>query len=362
MTEIPDFLLPDILAAGLEHVVDLLRYDPEIATTLKADLMRQEALRAGNRSILFGEREADMVMAQLAELLESISQAGATVEDLEDTNDELEASSVQDIDEVDDLDHPPEPAAETESESIIPDLMHTGAIRRVFDPSEDLRNLAVRMVSLGKEAIQVSEAQDALERMVYRFLTKVSSDANGDIIALEQYASMTAFRGKQLKRSEYRYDPMTGLSLPCPEGPKAIRAIFRMARAIELPIEVRVERLIAGNGERAGSTFALYYDPLEQATPQPKETVVSCRPGMMFRYRYDDTQEIKTLYIAKDAEDLRVMTAGTEKIANGTPLARAVDGAVSGDAAELSVGGRDRWVTILDVWDPAESSEGLEKD
>ena len=232
--------------------------------------------------------------------------------------------------------------------------------KRAFNPLDDLRDVDITYAMVMGENVRMSTPQDLLTHVIYKFCERTSSTASEDVRALKQYADLTAINKKKPHLKGHRYDTATGLTLPVLRRDELLRAIFRMARAAGIPVEIGVTK--DAPAPAVVERFSYAYDPEKLHEPKhvPAKEEAVCGPGMIFRFRYRDTQDIRSYYIAKGADDDRVMTKGTERIANGSPLARAVEGFGVGDTADVVIASDERPVQILDVWNPSASNEVIE--
>jgi hypothetical protein len=380
---LPEALEDDLLPEGVSHAANAICEMDDISDKLKAHVMSfQVGTLANGKGLYFSEVQAEKVLQKLMDAVLEIATASDDAEGSPDDADEEAAAADGGAADPEpflganlDKESLSERATDTISssdQSYRPLDLHLKRIKargesvrpepsnRDFNPLDDLRDIEITYALVAGERVSISTPHDLLNQVVYAFCTRISSTAREDVRALKQYAGLTAINKKKPHLKGHLYDPKTGLTLPKLPCDELLRSVFRMARAASIAIEVGVTK--AAHAPVMGERFSYTYDPEKLHEPKhesAKEEAV-CGPGMIFRFRYRDTQDIRSYYIAKSADDDRVMTNGTERIANGSPLARAVEGFGVGDTADVVIASDERPVQILDVWDPAASDAVIE--
>jgi hypothetical protein len=355
----------------------------DISGKLKAHVMGfQVGTLANGKGLYFSEAQAEKVLQKLMDaVLEIATATGGTDAPQHEAADEEPAAADGGAADIEpfraEVDGDIEPQAERETneeptQTYRPFDLHVKRIqarneqirpappKRNFNPLDDLKDIDITYAVVARKNVSMSRPQDLLNQMVYEFCTRISSNTQEDVRALKQYAGLTAINKKKPHLKSHRYDAMTGLSLPVMRTDELLRAVFRMARAAGIPIEVGICK--NASAPAVADRFSYVYDPEKLHEPKQKQNneEAVCGPGMIFRFRYRDTQEIRSYYIANGVDDDRVMTKGTERISNGSPLARAVEGFGAGDTADVVIASDERPVQILDVWDPATSDAVIE--
>lgn len=388
MTNNPKSNLPDEmfedggLAEGVQRAANALCENDDLSDALKDQLRSNLLFSAMGKDYYFSEAQAEKVLQKLMdavlEIATSTDGAGGAQDDTEgkeaaaadggaadpepfcnEVNGDVKVEAVQ-------------ASHERAAHTYRPRDLHMKRIqasngkgrpappKRAFNPLDDLRDVDITYAVVMGENVPMSTPQDLLMHVVFEFCSRISSNVKEDVLALLQYAQLKAISKKKPHLKGHRYDPKTNLTLPILRRDELLRAVFRMARAAGMSIEIGVAKdaLAPAVVER----FSYVYDPdkLHEPKHEPAKEEAVCGPGMIFRFRYRDTQDIRSYYIAKGADDDRVMTKGTERITNGSPLARAVEGFGAGDTADVVIASDERPVQILDVWNPSASNEVIE--
>ncbi|HDZ53028.1 hypothetical protein LCGC14_0408300 [marine sediment metagenome] len=367
------------MAQGVRAAAAALCDLPEISSVLKTRIREEKLGQLLGRDVHFSDKQADQILQKLMDAVLEVATGASEMDQCPDAEgEEAEAADggVADhasfqVESGEVKAEPPEPEVE-EQKTYRPRDLHMKRLERrgamappsppmrMFNPLDDLKGIEFTFAMVAGKNVAINAPQDLLAHMVYEFCSSISSTVEEDVRALQQYAGLRAISKKKMHLRGYCYDGKTGLTLPKLGPDELLRAVFRMARAAGLPVEIGVVK--GAIPPAVPERFSYTYDPEALHAPAQSASVDEpvCGPGMIFRFRYADTGEIRSYYVAKGADDDKVMTNGTEMIANGSPLATAALGLGPGDSVDIGIASKERHIQILDVWDPAASGAVIE--
>lgn len=373
--DLPDALFEaDEVLRGVQLAASALCEENDFSDALRRHLTQQKIGEYMGKSLHFSECQAEHILQKLMDTVLEVATASEQSKDLASVAIGSAGAGAADhasfqVQSGEVKTEQPEPKVE-QQKTYRPRDLHMKRLERrgamapppmrMFNPLDDLKGIEFTFAVVAGKNVPINAPQDLLAHMVYEFCSSISSTVEEDVRALQQYAGLRAISKKKMHLKGYCYDGKTGLTLPKLEADELLRAVFRMARAAGLPVEIGVvkEAIPPAVPER----FSYTYDPEALHAPAQSASVQEpvCGPGMIFRFRYGDTGEIRSYYVAKGADDDKVMTNGTEMIANGSPLATAALGSGPGDSVDIGIASNERHIQILDVWDPATSGAVIE--
>jgi len=375
--DLPDALFKaDEVLRGVQLAASALCEENDFSDALRRHLTQQKIGEYMGKSLHFSEGQADHILQKLMDTVLEVATASEQSKDLASVAIGSAGAGAADhasfqVQSGEVKTEQPEPKVE-QQKTYRPRDLHMKRLERrgamapppppmrMFNPLDDLKGIKFTFAVVAGKNVAINVPQDLLAYMVYEFCSSISSTVEEDVRALQQYAGLRAISKKKMHLKGYCYDGKTGLTLPKLAPDELLRAVFRMARAAGLPVEVGVVKEAIPSA--AQKRFSYIYDPEALHAPVRSASVDEpvCGPGMIFRFRYADTGEIRSYYVAKGADDDKVMTNGTEMIANGSPLATAALGSGAGDRVDIGIASKERHIQILDVWDPAASDAVIE--